>query len=130
MTFTGGDFWKHPENFTLTVKNISAQPIASFVLMSEFRLAPRDLRRPFSAEWSSAKPILPGEEQTLERPGIRASSAQAVLGWVLFPAAVKYADGTTWRAQSEGECFSVLWREQQHPDLPVLPPRQIEMNSD
>jgi Multicopper oxidase len=100
LTFTGGDFWKHAENFTLTVKNVSA------------------------------KPILPGEEQTLERPGIRAANAQAVLGWVFFPASVKYADGTTWHAQSEGECFSVLWREQQHPDLPVLPPRQIEMNSD
>jgi hypothetical protein len=48
----------------------------------------------------------------------------------LFPASVKYADGISWRAQSEDECFSVLWREQQHPDLPVLPPRQIEMNSD
>jgi len=130
LTFTGGDFWQHAENFTLTVKNISAKPIASFVLMSEFFLAPQDLRRPFNAEWSSAKPILPGEEQTLERPGIRAASAQAVLGWVFFPASVKFADGTTWHAPSEGECFSVLRREQQHPDLPVLPPRQIEMNSD
>jgi hypothetical protein len=130
LTFTGGDFWKHAEDFTLTVKNVSAKPIASFVLMSEFFLAPQDLRRPFNAEWSSAKPILPGEEQTLERPGIRTASAQSVLGWVFFPSSVKYADGTTWRAQSEGECFSVLWREQQHPDLPVLPPRQIEVNSD
>jgi hypothetical protein len=130
LTFTGGDFCKHPENFTLTVKNISAKPIAGLVLMSEFFLAPQDLRRPFNAEWTSAKPILPGAEQTLEKPGIRAASAQAVRGWVLFPASVKYADGTRWRALSEGGCFSVLLREQQHPDLPVLPPRQIEMNSD
>jgi FtsP/CotA-like multicopper oxidase with cupredoxin domain len=130
VAFTGGDFWKRPENFTLTVKNISAKPIASLTLTSEMFLAPQDLRRPFNAEWSSAKPILPGQEQTLEKPGIRAASAQAVLGWVFFPRSVKYDDGTTWHAQSEGECFDVIWRDQEHPDMPALPPRQIEMNPD
>jgi manganese oxidase len=130
LAFVGGDFWKHPENFTLTVKNISDKPINSLVLMSEMLLAPQDLRRPFHPEWSSAKPILPGQQQTLERPGIRAASAQAVLGWVFFPDSVKYEDGTTWRSQREGECFGVIWRDQQHPDLPALPPRQIEMNAD
>jgi len=130
VAFTGGDFWKHPENFTLTVKNTSAKPIASLTLTSEMLLAPQDLRRPFNAEWSSTKPILPGQEQTLEKPGVPAASAQSILGWVFFPHSVKYDDGTAWHAQSEGECFDVIWRDQQHPDLPVLPSRQIEMNPD
>lgn len=130
LAFVGGDFWKRPENFTLTVKNLSAKPIASLALTSEMFLAPQNLRRPFNAEWLSAKPILPGQEQTLEKPGVRAASAQSVLGWAFFPDSVKYKDGTTWRAQSEGECFDVIWREQQHPDMPALPPRQIEMNPD
>jgi hypothetical protein len=99
-------------------------------LTSEMFLAPQDLRRPFNAGWSSAKSILPGEQQILEKPGIRAASAQAVLGWVFFPDSVKYEDGTSWHPQSEGECFNVIWREQQHPDMPALPPRQIEMNAD
>jgi hypothetical protein len=130
VAFTGGDFWKHPENFSLTVKNTSAKPIASLTLTSEMLLASQDLRRPFNSEWSSAKPILPGQEQTLERPGVHAASAQSVLGWVFFPHSVKYEDGTTWHAQSEGECFDVIWRDQQHPEMPVLPSRQIEMNPD
>ena len=130
LAFVAGDFWKHPENFTLTVKNISGKPIAGLALTSEMFLAPQDLRRPFHAEWSSAKPILPGQEQTLEKPGIRASSAQAVLGWVFFPQSVKYEDGASWLAQSEDECFKVIWRDPQHPDMPALPPRQIEMNPD
>jgi manganese oxidase len=130
LAFIGGDFWKHPENFTLTVKNLSDKPIASLALTSEMLLMPQDLRRPFNAEWLSAKPMLPGEEQTLERPGIRAASAQSVRGWVLFPNSVMYKDGTSWHAQSEGECFDVIWREQQHPSMPALPPRQIEMNPD
>lgn len=130
LAFVAGDFWNQPENFTLSVKNISSKTISSLTLMSEMFLAPQDLRRPFNPAWSSAKPILPGQEQTMEKPGIRASSAQTVLGWVFFPNLVKYEDGTTWQAQNEGECFGVIWREPQHPDLPVLPPRQIEINPD
>jgi FtsP/CotA-like multicopper oxidase with cupredoxin domain len=130
LAFIGGDFWKSSENFTLKVKSISDKPIASLALTSEMLLAPQDLRRPFNAEWSSAKRILPGQEEALEKPGIRAASAQTVLGWVFFPYSVKYEDGTSWHAQSEGECFGVIWREQQHPEMPALPPRQIEMNPD
>lgn len=130
IAITGGDFWKHPESFTLTVKNVSAKPIAGLTLTSEMFLAPQDLRRPFNAQWSTGKAILPGEELTLEKPGIRAASAQSVQGWVFFPDSVKYEDGSIWNAQSEGECFAVIWREQQHPHLLALPPRQIEMNPD
>jgi FtsP/CotA-like multicopper oxidase with cupredoxin domain len=130
LAFLGGDFWKRPENFTLTVKNISDKKIVNLALTSEMFLAPQDLRRPYNSEWSLAKPILPGEEQTLEKTGIRAASAQTVLGWVFFPYSVKYEDGTIWRAQSEGECFTVIWRDPQHPEMPALPPRQIEMNPD
>jgi hypothetical protein len=130
VAFAGGDFWKNPEKFSLTVKNNSSKPITSLTLTTEMFLAPQDLRRSFNSDWSSAKPILPGQEQTLEKPGFRADSAQAVLGWVFFPHSVKFADGTSWLAQSEGECFDVIWRDQQHPDLLALPPRQIEMNPD
>jgi hypothetical protein len=131
LAITQGDFWKSPEKSTLTVKNISDKTIASFALTSEMFLAPQDLRRPFNAsQWSSAKPIQPGQEFTLERPAIPAASAQTVLGWVFFPASVKYADGSSWQAQSEGECFGVVWRDPQHPDLPALPPRQMEISPD
>jgi manganese oxidase len=130
LAFLGGDFWKHPEDFSLTVKNTSDKRIVNLALTSEMFLAPQDLRRPFSSEWSSAKPLLPGREETLEKPGIRAASAQSVLGWVFFPYSVKYEDGTSWRAQSEGECFGVIWKDPQHPEMLALPPRQIEMNPD
>ena len=130
LAFVGGDFWKHPEDFTLTVKNIAGKPISRLAITTELLLAPQDLRRPFDAEWSSAKPILPGQEQTLEKQGIRAASAQSVLAWVVFPDSVNYEDGTSWQPQSEGECFNVIWRDRLHPDMSALPPRQIEMNPD
>lgn len=130
VAITGGEFWKHPENFTLTVKNTSRKAISGLTLNSELLSTPQDLRRPYNAQWSSTKPIFPGQEQTIEKPGIRAASAQAVLGWVFFPDTVKFSDGTVWRSQNEGECFDVIWRDPQHPAMLALPPRQIEMNAD
>ena len=130
VAFVGGDFWKNPESFTLTVKNTSGKAITNLNLASEMFLAPQDLRRPYNAQWSSNKPILPGQEQTLEKPGAHSASALAVMGWVFLPSSVKYEDGTTWHAQSEGECFNVIWRDAQHPDVPALPPLQIEMKPD
>jgi hypothetical protein len=130
IVFTGGDFWKHPESFSLTVKNTSSKTINSLSLTSEMFSTPQDLRRPFNAKWSSTKPILPGQEQTIEEPGVRGASAQTVLGWVFFPATVNFVDGTIWRARTEGECFNVIWRDSQHPDILALPPLQIEINPD
>lgn len=130
LAFVGGDFWNNPEAAMLTIRNISGKPISSFTLMSEILLSPQDLRRPFNAEWSGAKPLAAGAQQTLIQPAVPASSAQTVLGWVFFPNFIQYADGSTWRPDSEGECFGVIWRDLQHPDMPVLPPRQIEMNPD
>ncbi len=112
------------------MKNTGNKPISSLALTAEMFLAPQDLRRPYNAEWSSAKPILPGQEQTLEKPGVRAESAQGVMGWVFFPHSVKYDDGSTWIAQNEGECFNVIWRDERHPEMLALPPRQIEINPD
>ena len=130
LAFMGGDFWKHPENFSLTVKNTGSKTVSALTLTAEMFLAPQDLRRPYNGEWSSAKPILPGQEQTLDKPGVRRESAEGVMGWVFFPRSVKYEDGTTWLAQNEGECFNVIWRDEQHPEVLALPPRQIEINPD
>ena len=131
IAFTGsGDFWKHPETFSVNVKNTSSKTISGLNLASEMLLAPRDLRQPFNFVWVSTKPISPGQEQTLEKPGTHTASAQSVIGWVFFPSSVKYGDGSSWHPENEGECFTVIWRDPDHPAMPVLPPRQLEMNSD
>jgi FtsP/CotA-like multicopper oxidase with cupredoxin domain len=130
VAFTGGDLWQHPENFSLTVKNTGSKTISSVNLTTEMLLTPQDLRRPFNVQWSSTKPISPGQEQTIEKPGIRTESAQTVMGWVFFPSMIKFDDGSVWRPQSEGECFKVIWRDAQHPEMLALPPRQNEINPD
>ena len=130
LTFVGGNFWNNPEKFSLTVRNTSGKTIENFSLTSEMFVAPQDLRRVFNGDWHSAKPLSPGEQQDLEKAGVPAASAQKVLGWVFFPNAVNYQDGSTWHAQNPGECFHVFWRDPQHPDQPALPPLQMEINSD
>ncbi len=130
MTFVGGDFWKHPEKFSLDVKNIGNKGIASLTLTAEILMTPQELQRPYRGEWTSTKPIAAGQQITLEKPGIQAANAQTVLGWVFFPATVKFEDGSLWRPHSEGECFGVIWRDEQHPEMPALPPRQIEIKPD
>ncbi|HXM66103.1 MAG TPA: multicopper oxidase domain-containing protein [Candidatus Acidoferrum sp.] len=130
VAFTGGDFWKHPETFSLKVKNTSDKAISSLAITPEMLFSPQDLRRPYRGEWSASKQIQPGEEQTLEKPGVRADSAQTVMGWVLMPTLIKFSDGSAWRAEREGECFGVIWRDEKHPDMETLPPRQKEINPD
>lgn len=130
VSFSGGDFWQRPESFSLTLKNTSSKPIRNVSVISEMFLAPNDLRRPYNFEWPPTGTIAPGQQQTLQRTGIRASSAPTVLGWVFFPYSVKYSDGSVWQPQGEGECFQVFWRDKGHPEMPALPPRQIEMNPD
>ena len=130
IQFESGDFWTTPDKFSVTVKNTSGKAVKSVTLISEMLLTPQDLRRPFDFQWASTRPIPPGEKQTLEKPGISAASVQTVQGWALFPYSVTYDDGATWISRAEGECMKVFWRDKEHPELPVLPPRQIEMNPD
>lgn len=130
LAFVRGDFWKKPERFTLAVKNLGSKPIKAMNVTAEMLITAQDLERPFDSEWSSTQGLGPGQERVLEKPGMRADSAQSVMGWVFFPSHLTYEDGSTWQPQGEGECFGVIWRDTQHPDMPVLPPRQIEMNAD
>ena len=130
ITFSGIEFWNHEDKTKVTVKNTSGKAISQLTIISEMFMAPQDLRRPYQAEWRASQPVLPGQEQVLEKPGLRPESAQNVLGLVYFPSSVKYQDGSSWQAQIEGECFKVFWRDPEHPELPALPPRQMEINPD
>jgi manganese oxidase len=130
VKFLSGDFWSTSAKFTLTVENVSGKPIKSLSLTSEHFLAPLDLRRPFDSQWSWNEIIPADHRQTLEKSAYAPASAQAVMGWVFFPSAIVYSDGTTWRPHQDGECFTTFWRDKGHPNLPALPPRQDELNPD
>lgn len=130
MSFSGLQFWNHPEKDTVTVKNTSQKAITHAEITAEMFMAAQDLRLPFGPPWYITQLTPPGGEQTLEKRAVPPASAQTVLGWVFFPSSIQYNDGSTWRPEREGECFTAFWRDREHPELPALPPVQREINPD
>lgn len=131
VKFSAGNFWNNEQTFSVAVENVSGKEIQSLALESEHFLSPSYLHRPFAGHsWASSKPIAPGQKQTLEKPGYRAGIANSVMGWALFPQAIKFTDGTVWKPEQDGECFEVFWRDAEHPKIEALPPVQIEMSED
>jgi hypothetical protein len=131
IKLVNGEFWNKPEAVSLTVENMSGKPIQSFVLESEHFLSPQYLHRPFEGHrWIWDQAVAPGQRQVLQQKSYPLAAQQGVLGWVFFPDTVKFADGSVWKPERRGECFNVFWRDPEHPSLEVLPPLQVEMNSD
>jgi hypothetical protein len=131
IKFVTGDFWNSSDQFSLTVENVSGKPIQNFTLQAEHFLAPQYLRRPFEgSRWTSEKPLAPGQQQIVEEKAYPATVAQTLVGWVFLPESVKFADGSVWKPQGDGECYNVFWRDKEHPELETLPPLQREMNVD
>jgi Multicopper oxidase len=112
IRFTAGDFWGSSGKFTVVIRNTSGKTIKNLSLVSEHFLAPQDLRRPFDSLWSTNREIPSDQQQTLEKPAYAAARAQAVMGWVFFPSAITYTDGTSWNPKQENECFTTFWRRQ------------------
>jgi FtsP/CotA-like multicopper oxidase with cupredoxin domain len=131
IKLAAGNFWNATEQFSLTLENVSGKTIQSFALESEQFLAPQYLHRPFQGHlWGWEQPLAPGQQQTLSRKAYSPSEQQTILGWVFVPDAVTFSDGSVWKPESDGECFKVFWRDNEHPQPDVLPPLQHELHLD
>jgi hypothetical protein len=130
VQFASANFWGTEGKFKVTLKNAGTKPIRNVVVKYDHLMSLQFRRRPFNDEWTLDKPLAPGEEQTLEVPGFLPGYANQVYGWILFPKVVTYQDGTTWTPKQEGECFSVFWRDPEHPEMKALPPLFMEMSDD
>jgi hypothetical protein len=131
LKLSGGSFWDVAEKYSVTVENVSGKPIQSFALEAEHFLSPQYLHRPFEGhQWESDHTIAPGQQQTIEKKAYSQSTGQDILGWVFFPDAITFVDGSIWKPERDGECFNVFWHDKEHPKLEVLPPLQREMNAD
>jgi hypothetical protein len=129
IQFVAGDFWSTPGKFSVTIRNVSAKPIRSLEVSFDHLMTPQYRRRPFNDVWSLAGPIEPGQQKQFEMPGYLPGHVDNILGWAVFPKSVTYLD-SKWNAQEDGQCFEVLWRDQEHPQPMVLPPLQMETRED
>jgi FtsP/CotA-like multicopper oxidase with cupredoxin domain len=113
----------------IRIKNISSKPIRRVEILSALLVTPAQLQPlPFFG-WSSNQPIDPNQERTL-RVYQELFHNDKALGPVFFPSRVVYQDGSEWKPEKTGDCFTVYWRDKQHPELETLPPFQFLMKED
>ena len=131
VEFAAGDFWSQQHRLAVRVRNSSGKAIRSMRLHLEY-MAPvaQDLRG-FPNEWSIG-PLAAGDtttvrfEEYFEQRGLLSYfTEERIIGWVVHPTHIDYADGTSWTPQEHGEGFAVFWRDAAHADsLEVLAPLQ------
>ena len=131
VAFAHGDFWDQDRRLTVDVANASAKAIRAMRLHLEY-LSPvvQDLHG-FAHEWSVG-PLAPGETTTVHFERYFEESGlvgyfhdEKILGWVVHPTLIEYADGTSWKPREHGEAFTVFWRDAEHAEqLEALPPLQ------
>ena len=131
LQFVSADFWNSAGKLTVTVRNIAPAPIQSLAVEFNHLMSAQSRRRPYVHEWVWTQAIAPGAEQTFQIPGYLPEFTDRMMGWVLFPHLIVYGDDKKWLPAEEGECFQVFWRDRDnHSQMPVLPPLQLEMNED
>lgn len=129
IQFESADFWRTPGKFSVSVKNVGTKPIQSITTTYDQMMAPMYRRRPFGNVWNWKAPLQPGQAQTFEMPGYP-KGADSVFAWILFPNQVVFADGSSWHSKEPNGCFQVFWRDQQHAEMPVLPPLFMQTGED
>jgi len=127
IEFGEGDFWSNPKELYVTMRNTSKKTIARMVLTPGAFLSRMDLRTSLTP-WISNDPIAPLEQRRLKSNNFYQSGG--IMGWALFPYQIVYTDGSKWEPQQHGECFRVYWRDKEQAPVQVLPPFQMETNSD
>lgn len=130
VEFASADFYETPEKFRITIKNVGSKPIRHVTATFDHLMTAQYRRRPFNNEWSWDTNLQPGQQQTFEVPGWLPKYAQQIFGWILFPKQITYQDGSKWQPQDPESCFSVFWRDKDHPELTVLPAVQVETHED
>ena len=136
-SFSSGSFWQGlgapPSTYgepKLEVKNRSPKAVRKLVLHAGYFVRTAQNLSPVPYEWTWTGAIPPGGSssveltQASERSHLRAYYSGDVIGVLIYPEKIEYADGSTWAAETQGECFGAIWRDNPHPSLTVLPPFQ------
>jgi hypothetical protein len=105
------------------IRNTSNKPIRQVRMSSAYLVTPLQVD-PFFGTWFTPQPLAPGQEQSVPVSNTMLESRNNV-GWVFYPVRILYEDGTEWRPRQMGDCFHIYWRDQDHPEMPVLPPMQL-----
>ena len=125
VRFSSGKFWGGAKSdFQIQLTNTSEKTISRLDLGAETFVGPSDVR-PFYGEWGWSQPLQSNHSVTLRKDD-ELHNSSGIQGWVFYPNHILFSDGTVWGPRQRGECFTVFWRDEQHPDVTVLPPLQLD----
>jgi hypothetical protein len=123
VQFGDANFWAANSGFQMELKNPTAKPIQQITLESDAVIGLNHLTK-LPEAWKIPLPLGPKQAIPIQMPNQMAHS-ESILGWVVFPVTLTFADGSKWSPNERGECMRVYWRDKNHQDMQILPP--VEM---
>jgi len=123
VQFGDATFWDGKPGFQMELRNPTAKAVQQITLESDTVIGLNHLTKAPDA-WNIPLPISPGQSTVIQMPN-RMAHSESILGWILFPVALTFADGSKWSPNERGECMRVYWRDKNHQDMQILPP--VEM---
>jgi FtsP/CotA-like multicopper oxidase with cupredoxin domain len=126
VQFGEANFWAGTSGFAMELKNLTPKPIQTISLESDILVGLNHLTN-VPEVWNIPLPIGPTQTAHLEMAHSM-PHPESILGWVVYPYAVTFADGSKWSPRERGECMRIYWRDAKHQNLDILPP--VEMPID
>jgi hypothetical protein len=123
VQFGEANFWSNDPRFQMELKNLAAKPIKQLSLESEFVISLDRLNKA-PDNWKIPLPLSAQSSGRIEMPK-QIPHSESILGWVVYPQSVTFADGSQWSPRERGECMRIYWRDAIHQNMDILPP--VEM---
>jgi FtsP/CotA-like multicopper oxidase with cupredoxin domain len=110
-------------SFQMELKNLTAKPIQQLRLESDILIGLNHLNK-VQDDWKIPLPLEAQQAARIEMPK-QMPHTETILGWVVYPQSLTFADGSQWSPKERGECMRIYWRDAKHQNLDILPP--VEM---
>jgi len=123
VQFGDANFWGAKSGFQMEMKNLTSKPIQQVALESDVVIGLNHLTRTAEA-WNVPLPIGAKQTTSIQMPN-QIAHPEGILGWIVYPLTLTFADGSKWSPNEHGECMRMYWRDKNHQDMQILPP--VEM---
>jgi FtsP/CotA-like multicopper oxidase with cupredoxin domain len=124
VQFGDATFWAGKPDFQMELRNLTSKPIKQLTLESDVVIGLNHLNKAPEA-WNIPLPL--GPKQTVQlKMTTQMTHSESILGWVVFPFAITFADGSQWSPNERGECMRLYWRDKNHQDMRILPPLEMQ----
>jgi manganese oxidase len=123
VQFGEANFWPGKPSFQMQLTNHTSQRIKQITLESDAVIGLNHLTKAPDS-WKISLPIGPNQSTTIEMPN-QMAHPEGILGWVVYPQSLTFADGAKWSPNERGECMRIYWRDKNHQDMRILPPLEM-----